>query len=119
MTVRDLLAASMLDDVSFQRLINAFVDEFRRVDGPRRAPMIADGPPHPGRREGLTAAVVSALCREVEMEPPAWVRDIYSPEPFFVVPARGFALRLRLMLESPPPFRIRNVFVPENYLSRA
>jgi len=32
---------------------------------------------------------------------------------------RGVAARLRLMLESPPPFRNRDVFVPSSYLSRA
>ncbi len=119
MRVLDLLRAPVGGEVEFQRLVNAFVDEFRRADATERRAMIAEGPQQCGKHEGLIAAVVSALCREVEMEASEWVRMTNSPEPYFAFPAHGFALRLRLMLESPPPFRTRNVFVPENYLARA
>jgi hypothetical protein len=119
MTAADLLRLMQDDRAHFQLHVNAFVDRFRTASENDRATMIARGPQRSGPFEGLVAAVVSALCREKAMTPPEWAAHVHSPEPFFAFPARGFALRLRLMLESPPPFRSRNVFVPENYLDRA
>jgi len=118
-TARECLAAAKAAGPDFQRAINLFIDEFRRADAAARRMLVEDPIGTPGALEGLVAAVVSALCREAGMEAPPWVSQVYSPEPFFAFPARSYALRLLLMLESPAPFLIRNVFVPENYLSRA
>lgn len=119
MTARDCLSEALTAGPAYQRPINAFVDAFRRADIVGRQAMIAEPIATAGALEGLVAGVVSALCREVGLDPPAWVGRTASPEPFFVLPAASFEMRLRLMIESPPAFRIRRVFVPENYLSRA
>lgn len=103
----------------WQLHVNQFVDDFRRCTPADRAATSVEPPSKFDRYAGLVAAIVSSLSREVGQPVPVWVQETGSPEPFFAFPARGFALRLRLMVESPPAFRIRNVFVPSDYLSRA
>ena len=119
MTARDCLRQAASAGPAYQRFVNAFVDDFRAASGQQRQADIADPIEVSGPIEGLVAGVVSALCRETGTPVPSWVATIGSPVPFFAFPAQSYDMRVRLMIESPAPFRIRNVFVPENYLSRA
>ena len=119
MTARECLGHASAAGPGYQRFVNAFVDGFRRAAPDERARLIAEPIDSAGPLQGLVAAVVSALCRETATRTPSWVAQIGSPVPFFAFPAASYEMRVRLMFESPAPFRIRNVFVPENYLSRA
>ncbi len=119
MPVPDLITACRTDPEHFQLHLNGFMDDLRRLPVEQMVASLEPGPTTEGQLEGLTAAIASAICRERGVEPPKWVGETGSPTPYFPLPARGLALRVRLMIESPMAFKIRNVFVPENYLSRA
>ena len=110
---------------AYQLAIDQFVDDFRAAGPDQRQAMIARPPQvRDGRLEALLAAVANALCHETGTPLPAWMHSVgtKSPRPFFVLKPEGNCSRnfaLAQMLQSPPWFFLRNVFVPDNYLSRA
>ena len=92
-----------------------FVDDFRRLKDPRA---IAQ-PFRPGDRnmDALVAASVESLCDELGLEVPSWVEQIPAcQEPWFVSGLER--LKAITIVQSPLRFRIRKIFVLENFLSR-
>lgn len=109
---------------SFERCLANFLDEFYA------APVAEALAPEPvllfpalgesGRvQDAYLAATAEELARTWNLDRPAWTdseaRKLHRP--WFASPLA--ALRAVLLLESPPSFRARNLFVSENALSRA
>jgi hypothetical protein len=118
-TAIELVESCHSDERTAQLHVGAFVDDFRRASNDARERLVADAPTTEGRREGFVSDALSALCRKVGIPVAPCVAVTGSPEPFFAFPAKSLAMRLRLMIESPSPFKIPRVFVPENDLLRA
>lgn len=117
------VAARADDRRTFAYAVAEFLDQFRLE---RRVEMLADEPERLAARfesgdvsDAYLAAVAVALAREIGAPPPAWAwadsRKLRVP--WFAHP--GGALRATLLVESPAPFRERNLFVSANALSRA
>jgi hypothetical protein len=102
-----------------QRILNQFIDDFRRAEAAERSESVATPIASSDALAALVAATVESLCVELGCRPPGWLQGITSPEPYFAFGARSFALRVRLMMDSPPAFKLRRVFVPSNFLDRA
>jgi len=67
--------------------------------------------------DALLASTVEVLCKELNLETPAWTKDVPAcEEPYFVA---GFEnLKATAIVESPLPFRIRKIFVTNSFLQR-
>lgn len=92
-----------------------FLDDFRRHHSLRAItqPLQLDN----RKLDALLASTAEALCDEAGLEPPLWLSGVPECElPFFV----GEIERLKAIsiVESPLRFRIRKIFVLENFLNR-
>lgn len=70
-------------------------------------------------QDAYLAAVAEELAAQYGLPVPSWTVDAprHLRRPWFAVPFAS--LRAVLLLESPPAFRCRNLFVSANALSRA
>ena len=109
---------------SFDRCLANFLDEF--YAGPDAAALAATpallAPAHGelGQiQDAYLAATAEELARHFALPTPGWTDDEARKlhRPWFASPLA--ALRAVLLLESPPAFRARNLFVSENALTRA
>ena len=109
------------DDLHY--VIGNFLDRFRRDPDPA---LLADEPPllndrlsDDGLADAYVAAVASHLCQEHGLPWPTWTGTAarIKKAPWFA--AKTPNLKAILIQESPTAFRIRNLFVSANALSRA
>ena len=92
-----------------------FVDNFRNSKDPKAIaePFDLSDP----KMDALLASTAESLCDELGFDPPEWLGRIPEcKEPWFV----GDLQRLKAIsiVESPLRFRMRKIFVLENFLSR-
>jgi len=92
-----------------------FVDDFRR----NRDPKAIAEPFELGdeEKDAVLASTIETLCDEMELPIPAWLARVpASRDPRFL--SRAETLKAFSILESPPRFRLRKIFVLDNFLSR-
>lgn len=92
-----------------------FVDDFRyyRQETAIAQPFALTNP----QMDALLASTVEYLCAELNIRPPLWLLEVpASPEPWFVSGLEN--LKAIALVETPVWFRIRKIFVLENFLNR-
>jgi hypothetical protein len=92
-----------------------FVDDFRRRKDPRAVAEPLDLSDQ--RLDALLASTAETLCDETGITPPAWLLRVPECDrPYFVGELEN--LKAISIVESPLRFRLRKIFVLENFLSR-
>lgn len=92
-----------------------FVDDFRYDKGP--AALAQPFELSNERFDALLASTAHYLCDELGIETPRWILEVPAcKDPWFVAGMEN--LKAITLVESPLQFRIRKIFVLENFLSR-
>ena len=69
------------------------------------------------KMDALLASTAESLCDEFKLTPPAWLSEVPAcHDPYFVGDFQN--LKAISIVESPLRFRIRKIFVLDNFLSR-
>lgn len=117
------VAQSVIAGGSFERSLANFLDDFYASPSQgalsKEPSLIAPAKGQLGRvQDAYLAAVAEELARRFCLPPPAWAaaEERRMHRPWFASPLDS--LRAVLLVESPPSFRARNLFVSENALSR-
>ena len=122
-TSLEQLAALTMQGADFSFLLGDFLDTFYRHPSPdaltTEPGLLASRHPEGAVLDAFLAATAHALANAQGWPGPDWAfgEGRYLRRPFF--PIRAAAFRATLLLESPPPFRARNLFVTANALNRA
>ena len=115
-TLRQLKEQIISDPSHWAIYLMDFVDDFRHY---RKIETINDPfePTHE-RWDALLASTAEYLCDELHLSAPSWLATIPACRtPWFVSGIER--LKAITLAESPLRFRIRKIFVLENFLSRA
>ncbi len=92
-----------------------FVDDFRRCKDP--AAIAAPFELSDERKDAVLASVIETLCDEIGIEIPDWLSSVPAcREPYFL--SEMESLKAFSLIQTPIHFRIRKVFVMENFLFR-
>jgi hypothetical protein len=103
------------DQTWWQIPLMDFVDDFRRYKN-------SDAIKEPFQRgdekmDAILASVAESICDELNLPVPKWLGDVPAcTEPYFVAGLEN--LKAIAIVESPLRFRIRKIFVLENFLYR-
>jgi hypothetical protein len=114
-SIKDVREQISSDPDNWQVYLMDFVDGFRRTKDSRAIdqPFVLAG----DNKDALLASTVEAVCDELHIEVPEWLSNVPAcADPYFVAGLEN--LKAISIVESPLRFRIRKIFVLENFLDR-